>query len=121
MPVSKEPTCEPFSHDYCITIEREHNPSIRDTITFLLILNGRPRPLADGGSITFQTNEKHFEVPVFITNNSKTRFEGVLTGIADGEDICIKWKAERGSKTLGHITATTNNTVTFLERKGAAG
>lgn len=102
---------------YRITIQRERNRAIGDAITFLLVLDGRPVPLADGGSITVPTNKKRFELPVFITNNSKTSVEGVLTGIADGKDICITWGAERGSKTLGRIQATTNDTVSFQEKK----
>lgn len=119
MSVFNEKTSETLPKNYRITIEREADPSIRDSITFLLVLNGRPSPLADGGSISFQANQKCFEIPVLITGNSRSRFEGVLTGIADGRDIRIRWKAERGSKTLGNITVTTNDTVALVKKKGA--
>ena len=118
MSVSGESTHETLSQNYRITIAREAEPSIRDSITFLLIPNDRPVPLSDGGSISLPSNQKHFEIPVFITDNSKRTFEGVLTGIADGKDICIRWKADRGSKTLGNIIATTNDTVSLKSKKG---
>ena len=108
-----------FEREYCVTVEREHHPAIGDKITFIMLPNGRPIPLADGGTNRFYTDKKCFEVPVFITDNSRRKFEGVLTGIADGEDITLRWAPERDTKTLGRITATTNSTVTFLERKGA--
>lgn len=111
---------EVFPGSYRITIERERNCVVRDSVTFLLILNGRPRPLADGAAVSFEENRKHFEIPVFISKNSRNRFEGVLTGIADGNDIRITWSVDPKHKALGVIKETTNNTVSFQERPGAA-
>lgn len=109
-----------LSNPYYITIEREHNSSVGDSVTFLIILNGRPRPVADGGSVSFQSDEESFEIPVFISKNSKKNVEGVIAGVADGNDINIIWSIDPQSKTFGTIKSTTNNTVTFIERAGAA-
>ncbi len=109
-----------LSNPYYITIEREHNSSIGDSVTFLIILNGRPRPVADGGSVTFKVDEERFEIPVFITKNSKKNVEGVIAGVADGNDINIVWSVDPADKTFGSIKSTTNNTVSFMEKPGAA-
>ncbi len=109
-----------LSNSYYITIERERNRLVGDSVTFLIVLNGRPRPVADGGSVSFKADEEHFEIPVFITKNSKKNIEGVITGTADGNDINIVWSVDPDSKTFGAIKSTTNDTVSFMEKPGAA-
>ena len=110
---------ESLSHAYRITIERETNPAIGNSVTFIMIINGRPRPLADGGVMIFECNQKCFEIPVEIIKNSRKKFVGVLTGIADGTDIRIVWNADLTSETLGVIKETTNTTVSFRKKPGA--
>lgn len=110
---------ESFPHAYRITIEREMNPTIGNSVTFIMIINGRPRPLADGGAAIFECDQKYFEIPVEIIKNSRKKFEGVLTGIADGNDIRIVWDADLTSETLGVIKETTNKTVLFRKKPGA--
>ncbi len=109
-----------FPRCYRVTVKREKDPIIGNAITFLFILNDRPRPLSDDSSISFQSDEKLIEVPVFITNNAGTTFEGVLTGTADGKDIDVVWSVDPRSKTLGKITSSTNDTLRFVEKPGAA-
>lgn len=104
---------------YRITIERETNPTIGNSVTFIMIINGRPRPLADGGTTILECDQKCFEIPVEIIKNSRKKFEGVITGIADGNDIRIVWDADLTSETLGVIKQTTNNTVSFQKKPGA--
>lgn len=108
-----------FPCSYRITIEREMNPAIGNSVTFIMIANGRPRPLADGGATILECDQKRFEIPVEIIKNSRKKFEGVLTGIADGNDIRIVWDADLTSETLGVIKETTNNTVSFQKKPGA--
>ena len=60
-----------------------------------------------------------FEIPVEIIKNSRKKFEGVLTGIADGNDILIMWDADLTSETWGVIKETTNNIVSFRRKPGA--
>ena len=108
-----------LSNPYYITIEREHNSSVGDSITFLIMLNGRPKPVADGGSVSFKVDDERFEIPVFIGKNSRKNIEGVIMGVADGNDIDIVWSIDPASKTFGAIKSTTNNTVSFVERPGA--
>lgn len=108
-----------FAEPYRVTLRREKHPKIGNSVTFILIANGRPRPLADDAWTTLEFSEKEFEIPVFITKNSRTKFEGVLTGTADGSDIRILWSPDLTQKTLGVIKETTNPTVTFVERPGA--
>lgn len=110
---------EALSRTYRITIEREMNPTIGNSVTFIMIINGRPRPLADGGATILECDQKYFEIPVEIIKNSRKKFEGVLTGIADGNDIRIVWNADLTSETLGVIKETTNNTVIFQKKPGA--
>lgn len=110
---------ESLSRTYRITIEREMNPTIGNSVTFIMIINGRPRPLADGGATILECDQKCFEIPVEIIKNSRKKFEGVLTGIADGNDIRIVWNADLTSETLGVIKETTNNTVIFQKKPGA--
>lgn len=104
---------------YRITIERQANLTIGNSVTFIMIVNGRPRPLADGGALMLECNQKCFELPVEIVKNSRKKFEGVLTGIADGNDIRILWDADLSTETLGIIKETTNNTVSFKKKTGA--
>ncbi len=104
---------------YRITIEREMNPTIGNSVTFIMIINGRPRPLADGGAVMVECDQKCFEIPVEIIKNSRKKFEGVLTGIADGNDIRIVWDVDPKEKNLGVIKETTNNTVCFQAKPGA--
>ena len=108
-----------FPYSYRITIERKRNPMIGDSVTFIMIVNGRPRPLADGGAMFLECDQKCFEIPVSIIENPRKQFEGVLTGIADGNDIRIVWDADLTSETLGVIKETTNNTVSFQKKPGA--
>lgn len=108
-----------FPYSYRITIERERNRPVGESITFILIANGRPRPLADGAITIVECDKRRFEIPVLITKNSRNKFEGVLTGIADGNDIRILWNADPKLKTLGIIKETTNNTVSFQAKPGA--
>lgn len=108
-----------FPDSYRITIEREYNRTVGESVTFILIVNGRPRPLANGAIITVECDKKCFEIPVFISKNSRKKFEGVLTGIADGNDIRILWDADLNLKTLGAIKETTNDTVSFQNKPGA--
>jgi len=108
-----------FPEPYRITIEREYNRTVGESVTFILITNGRPRPLANGAIITVECDKKCFEIPVLITKNSRKKFEGVLTGFADGNDIRILWDADPKQKNLGVIKETTNNTVSFQEKPGA--
>lgn len=112
-------TAESFSRPYRITLERESDRTIGDTVTCILIIGGRPRPLADGGSIMLTDDRKVFEIPVMITKNSRKKFEGVITGIADGADIRIVWGVDLNQKTLSTIKQTTNSTVTFQAKPGA--
>lgn len=108
-----------MSHPYRITIERELNPTIGDSVTFIMIINGRPRPLANGGTTVFECDQTCFEIPVEIIKNSRKKFVGVLTGIADGTDVSILWDADLTSETLGVIKKTTNQTVSFQKKPGA--
>jgi hypothetical protein len=108
-----------FPNPYRVTISREHDPVILDSVTFLLVFNGRPRPLANAGSVSWMDDRKHFEVPVLIVKNSRKRFEGLLIGTADGNDIEITWRADLTQKELGRITDSTNDTVAFLHKPGA--
>ena len=108
-----------LSPAYRITIEREMNPTIGNSVTFIMIINGRPRPLANGGATILECDQKCFEIPVEIIKNSRKKFEGVLTGVADGNDIRIVWDADLTSETLGVIKETTNNTVLFRKKPGA--
>lgn len=108
-----------FPDPYRITIEREYNHAVGESVTFILITNGRPRPLANGAIITMECDKKRFEIPVFITKNSRKKFEGVLTGIADGSDIRIVWDVDLNSKTLGTVLQTSNDTVCFQSKPGA--
>ncbi len=114
-----ESGADTISHSYRITIDRERNRNVGDLVTFILIANGRPRPLADGATIVVECDKKRFDIPVSIIKNSRKKFEGVLTGIADGNDIRILWNVDLTSKTLGVIKETTNNTVSFQEKPGA--
>ena len=107
-----------FLCPYRITIERTKNLQIGDSVTFILEINGRPRPLADGATIIFDCDKKYLEIPACITKGARKKFEGVLTGIADGEDIHITWEADLTSETLGVIKETTNNTVSFQKKSG---
>lgn len=108
-----------FPYSYRISIERKMNPAIGNSVTFIMIINGRPRPLADGGATILECDQKCFEIPVEIIKNSRKKFEGVLTGIANGNDIRIVWDADLTSETLGVIKETTNNTVSFQKKPGA--
>lgn len=104
---------------YQIIMDRKMNPSIGSKVTFILIIDGRPRPLADGATIIFECDEEQFEIPVFITRNARTNFEGVLTGVADGNDVSILWDIDLNSETLGVIKATNNNTISLQAKPGA--
>ena len=108
-----------FPYSYRITIERQMNPTIGNSVTFIMIANGRPRPLADGGAVILECDQKCFEIPVEIIKNSRKKFEGVLTGVADGKDIRIVWDADLTRETLGVIKETTNDTVSFRKKPGA--
>ena len=103
---------------YRITIERQANPAIGNSVTLIMIVNGRPRPIADGGALMLECDQKCFEFPVEIIKNARTKFEGVLTGIADGNDVRILWDADLTSQTLGIIKETTNSTVSFCKKPG---
>lgn len=116
---SSSQTAEAFAQPYRITIERQTNPKIGNAVTFIMILNGRPRPLADGDMVMLDCDQAQFEIPVEIIKNSRKKFEGVLTGIADGTDIRIVWDADLTSETLGVIKETTNQTVSFRKKTGA--
>ena len=109
-----------FPYSYRIEIDRKKNPAIGNTVTFIMIANGRPSVLADGGTLLFKCDQKRFEIPVEIRMESGERFEGVMTGLADGKDIHVVWDADPTSEALGVIKETTNNTVWFLEKPGAA-
>ncbi len=104
---------------YRIILRRACNPRIGNSVTFILIADGRPRPLSDDAYTSVVEDKKYFEIPVFITDNDKKRFEGVLTGVADGKDIDILWDVDLKNQTLGRIIETTNNSVTFIGRPGA--
>lgn len=106
-----------FSDYYTIRLTRPHDSIISNSITFILV-DGRPRPLADDAFTTLRRNEKCFEIPVFITDNEGTEAEGVLTGIADGNDFGITWVAIRSHPQLGQFYSD-NKTVRFVERPGA--
>lgn len=108
-----------FQCPYRISIERKMNSTIGNSVTFIMITNGRPRPLADGGTTILECDQKCFEIPVEIIKNSRKKFEGVLTGVADGNDIRIVWDADLTSETLGVIKETTNNTVSFQKKPGS--
>ena len=108
-----------FPYDYSITIEREHDPYIRDRITMNLMVNGRPTPLPDGGWIRITTNTKLVEIPVHITDNEHVSFEGVLLGNSFGRDIHLAWSAEFYGKTLGRMKSCTNPTFYLYEKPGS--
>lgn len=118
-PTIKE--ADTVSQPYTVTLRREKDPLIGNKITFLMIIDDRPRPLSDDAVFRFRSEEKQFELPVFITDNEGTDFEGVLTFAADGKDVDILWAAAYSNKTLGVIKSTTNATVAFVEQAGAAG
>lgn len=120
IPANQTADCsEAFAHPYRIIIERQMNSAIGNSVTFIMMIKGRPRPLADGGTTILECSQKCFEFPVEIIKNSRKKFEGVLTGIADGNDIRIVWDADLTSETLGVIKETTNNTVSFQKKPGA--
>lgn len=112
-------SAESLPHTYYITINRKRNPAIGSSVTFIMIINGRPHPLADGGAMIFECDQKCFEIPVAIIKNARKKFEGVLAGIADGNDIHIVLDVDMTSETLGVINETTNNTVSFRKKPGA--
>ncbi len=110
---------EELPNAYTVHLIRKRNPSIGNSVTFIHLGFGRPRPLADDAYCKLIESKKRFELPVYITDNENKVFEGVLTGVADGNDIRIVWDVDLTQKTLGVIVETTNSTVTFVERPGA--
>ena len=104
---------------YRITLRRTKDPVIRNDVTFIFIRDGRPRPLSDDAYACFEEDRKQFEIPVFITDNRKKKFEGVLTGTADGSDIQILWSPDLSENNWGVIVETSNDTVAFTARPGA--
>ena len=108
-----------FPFDYTITIEREADAFIGDRITMNLMINGRPTPLPNGGMIRFSANTKLVEIPVHITDNEFTSFEGVFLGSSVGRDIHLVWSAEFYGKTLGRIQSSNNPTFHLYEKPGA--
>ena len=104
---------------YRITLRRTKDPVVGNSVTFIFLRDGRPRPLADDAYACFECDCPQFEIPVFITDNKKKKFEGVLTGTADGDDVEILWSPDLSASLWGVILETTNPTVTFTERPGA--
>ena len=104
---------------YTVKISRPHDSAVSNDVTCIFIINGRPRPLADDAWLRVELNDENFEIPVFITDNEGTEFEGVLAGTADGKDIEIQWAAVKSHPMLG-ILYSENKTVHFIERPGAA-
>lgn len=111
---------EDFPDGYKLRIRRVKSKKYGNSVTFIHLGAGRPRPLADDAYTELIQTKRHFEIPVFITNNKGKEFEGVLKGTADGRDITVVWEPDTSSDTLGVITETSNPTVTFEERRGAA-
>ena len=109
-----------FPFTYRITIEREHDAFISNRITVILMINGHPQPLADGACISFASNAKLIEIPVYITDNEHTTFEGVFLGTSVGRDIRFVWSAEFYGKSLGRIKESSNPTIILHEKPGAA-
>lgn len=105
---------------YVVILNRKSDPVIGNDITFVTVYRGNYSPLSDGATLQLLVSEKEFEIPVLITDNEGNTFEGVLTGSSDGKDIEITWEAKRDGKQLGCIAKTSNDTVRFVERPGAA-
>ncbi len=110
---------EDFAAPYRIKIRRTKSERYGNSVTFIHLGFARPRPLSDDAYAEFSETKRRFEIPVFITDNKGKEFEGVLTGISDGNDISIVWEPDTSQKTLGVIIKTTNDTVRFEERRGA--
>ena len=114
-----EKDADTFPFDYTITIEREYDAFIADRITVILMINGRPHPLPNGGRVSFLSNTKIIEIPIFTTDNEHTKFEGIILGNAFGPDIRIVWSAEFYGKSLGRIKERSNPTFNLYEKPGA--
>lgn len=108
-----------FPFEYRITIEREFDTVVGNDITVILMINGRPHPLASGGYVSISTNEKNFEIPFYTTDHNNTKFEGVFRGIANGRDIRLLWRSELQCKTLGRIVECNNPSVALHEKPGS--
>ncbi len=108
-----------FFIPYHIKLRRTKSERYGNSVTFIHLGFARPRPLSDDSFCVFSENKRRFEIPVFITDNKGKEFEGVLTGISDGNNISIVWEPDTSQKTLGVIIKTTNDTVRFEERRGA--
>ena len=104
---------------FAVILKRTNDPAIKNNVTFNLVHYGDLRVLANDGELILLVAEQTFEIPVMITYR-KTTFEGVLTGTGDGKDIEITWAASTSEPQLGHIVSSTNPTVRFEERPGAA-
>lgn len=105
---------------YVVTLHRKKDPSVGNRLTFLTVYRGNLCPLSDGASQQILVSEKEFEIPVLITDNKGREFEGVLAGTGDGKDVEITWAASTEEKLLGRIEKSSNATVRFVERVGAA-
>ncbi len=108
-----------FAKPYRIVLERVKNPSIGNKVTCILIRDGRPRPLADDAAFWWDTDEKRFEIPIYIAKGDRKRFEGVLTGVPDGKDLHIVLDVDPNVKMLAVIKECNNSTIHLEERPGA--
>lgn len=110
---------ETLPQPYDITLVRKHNPAFTNDITFIHLAFGRPRPLADDACLQFSETKKCFEIPVYMTDNKKRTFEGLLTGIADGKPVRVVVDVDLTQETIFQITETSNDSVQFVEKPGA--
>lgn len=112
-------TADTFAKPYRVMLERVKNPSLGNAVTCILIMDSRPRPLADDAAFRWETDDKRFEIPVYIAKGNRKRFEGVLTGVPNGEDLHIVLDMDANVKMLAVIKECNNSTIHFEERPGA--
>ncbi len=108
-----------YAEPYMIRLRRTKNEKIGNSVTFIHLGFGRPRPLSDDSYAEFREVKMRFEIPVFITDNKGKEFEGVLTGFSVGNDVEILWDPDPSKKNLGNIVKSNNASVVFIPRKGA--
>ena len=119
-PIATEQAIALWDNATAVTLHRKHDPVIRNNVTFLIVRNGDISRLANDGSVCLLVTEREYELPVYITDNDKRVFEGVLAGTGNGKDIEITWAASLSEKTLGVIVSSNDPTARFVERPGAA-
>ena len=108
-----------YAEPYRIRLRRTKNEEIGNSVTFIHLGFGRPRPLSDDSYAEFSETKMRFAIPVFITDNAGKEFEGVLTGLSVGRDVEILWDPDPTEKNLGQIIKSNNASVMLIPRKGA--